>query len=342
MSLHRRSKAFGAVLAGYALVAAWITFVALANATPSSRNDRIVFLRLHENPARSEIVVANLAGGGERTVARAPRGFEDDQPDWASDGARVAFSRCPTGVTGRCGVVVVRADGTRRSRLSPDCQTAPPTCEDRFAPAWSPVRNALAFAREWGPVSNDQIKHSELFVADASGSGVRQLTHLTTTKPFSVGVGASAWSPDGRHLVFQVQNSARTTPANGRALFVINADGSGLHRLTPWSLNAGGGPDWSPDGKRILFRSVSAADHLRGDIYTIRPDGTELRRLTNLSPAHRVLLGSYSPNGRSIVLATDATAGVPDIHLMDADGTNLRRVTNSNSAEDSPDWGQPR
>ena len=32
----------------------------------------------------------------------------------------------------------------------------------------------------------------------------------------------------------------------------MNQDGSGLFQLTPWTLNAGARPDWSPDGKWIL------------------------------------------------------------------------------------------
>ena len=70
-------------------------------------------------------------------------------------------------------------------------------------------------------------------------------------------------SPDGKRLVFEVQNLSTADPPNRRAIFIVNVDGSGLRQLTDWSLNGGDHPDWSPDGKRILLlRAVS--DWARG------------------------------------------------------------------------------
>jgi Tol biopolymer transport system component len=60
------------------------------------------------------------------------------------------------------------------------------------------------------------------------------------------------FSPGGKQLVFTdvIEPSERN-----RALFLANVDGTGARRVTPWSLHAGDNPDWSPDGKWILFRS---------------------------------------------------------------------------------------
>jgi TolB protein len=100
-----------------------------------------------------------------------------------------------------------------------------------------------------------------------------------------------------------------TTNGSGcecRRLYVINADGSGLRPITPLSIRPGGRPDWSPDGTTILFRSHPGNDPsgLGANLYTVRPDGTRLRQLTHLPSSDRVLDGSYSPDGGSIVFAT--------------------------------------
>jgi Tol biopolymer transport system component len=77
------------------------------------------------------IVATNGDGGAERRITRAPRGYEDDQPDWSPDGTRLAFTRCPARADGRCHVFVVNAAGTRLTRLGPSCNGPLPSCEDR-------------------------------------------------------------------------------------------------------------------------------------------------------------------------------------------------------------------
>ena len=50
---------------------------------------------------------------------------------------------------------------------------------------------------------------------------------------------------------------------------MLDADGSNLRRITPLRLNAGN-PDWSPNGKRIVFNS-SYEGQAAVEIYTVRP-----------------------------------------------------------------------
>jgi len=129
---------------------------------------------------------------------------------------------------------------------------------------------------------------------------------------------------------------------------VVGVDGAGLRRVTPWALMAGDRPDWSPDGTRILFRTGSNREGGFGaNLYTVRPDGKGLQQVTHNKPSHRVLAGSYSPDGTSIVFsttdgATDPTLGLPDIFVIRADGTGMRPVTRSQSWDASPDWGPRR
>jgi TolB protein len=146
------------------------------------------------------------------------------------------------------------------------------------------------------------------------------------------------WSPNGRQLVFEVQHFESADPPNRRALFVVNVDGSGLRQLTPWSMNAGGRPDWSPDGKRILFRTVSTSNRHHGNLYTINPDGTGLRRLTNYPAPKTLLNGSFSPDGKWIALSRFTDGPYPSVYVMRADGRAVRRISSNVGIYDL-DWG---
>ena len=69
------------------------------------------------------------------------------------------------------------------------------------------------------------------------------------------------WSPDGTRIVFtqDVPNHASgkaSTFGPFPAVFVVDADGRNFHQVGPAALTA----DWSPDGARIVFESVSEVD----------------------------------------------------------------------------------
>ena len=281
--------------------------------------------------------IVNPDGTGARKLPHVP-GTEDDNPDWSPDGTRIAFERCSQT---NCEVWTARAGGTHATRIGPNCLAKPDaTCEDRSTPTWSPSGKQIAFGMGSKAVKNGVLQSAEIYVANANGTGMRQVTHMTANAPYSMDVNKPAWSPDGKRLVFEVQNLATADPPNRRAIFIVNVDGTGLRQLTDWSLNGGDHPDWSPDGKRILFRAVSTVERHRGNLYTIAPDGSTLTQLTRYPPK-TVLLGSFSPDGKWIVFSRFTDTAYPAIYVMRSDGTGLRRVTQDNITY-SPDWGPQR
>jgi Tol biopolymer transport system component len=311
--------------------------VTLAHATQHAANGRIAFQRflLQDHPLQTDIWTANADGTREQRITHAPHGFIDGEPDWSPDGRQIVFQRGPS-VDGPWTLWMIHADGAGLRRLTPRRGR----CLDESSPAFSPDGTEIAFE------CHDHTRGGEQFsiVIESTDGGNRRVAVRGSQ---SAGVGRPQFSPDGKRLVFDRQNIG-ARPKNGHATFVANVDGTGLRRVTPWSLRAGDHPDWSPDGRLILVRSDANGPDFKhqGNLYVIRADGTALRRLTHFGGAVQLLQnGSFSPDGTAIVFATTAgaaktrTADLPDVFTMRLDGTARARVTRAVNWDGSPDWG---
>jgi TolB protein len=328
--------------------------IGTAHATQAgTRNGEIVYqrYRLSDDPLWAELYVTNSAGSAIRRLTLAPRGFVDGAPDWSPDGSRVVFQRCATKAAGEmCAVWIVDADGTDAKRLTPSCAGAPTAlCPDDGQPSFTPDGRHVLLVRSTGgerhdSFGNDQIRTSAVLRVDLDG---RNAQVLTAMRNFSGDLLTPRLSPDGKQLAYVRWNSVFVPRKNRRAIFVSAADGSGARRITPWRSDLGGRLDWAPDGTRLLYQGGPGATVGRGqgNLFTVRPDGRDVRQLTHFAPGSGVLrLGSYSPDGRSIVFSTSIGAsaparGLPDLFVMAADGTSVRPVTRAPNWDGEPDWG---
>jgi len=157
--------------------------------------------------------------------------------------------------------------------------------------------------------------------------------------PFSGDLGYPVFSPDGKQLVFERTVSGFSKPAGKQAVFVMGADGSNPRRITPWAENDGDNPDWSPDGKWIIFHSHVDDPSHQSQIYLIHPDGTGRKQLTHFKDSTHVASSTFSPDGKWIAISKGPEGGNIDVYVMRLDGTNMRRVTHSKLWESAPDWG---
>jgi Tol biopolymer transport system component len=164
----------------------------------------------------------------------------------------------------------------------------------------------------------------ELFEADLAGGGLRRLTRAR-------GYDAEAsWSPDGRSIVFASNRHAfaaklspeeRTRleqdPAYFMDLYVMDAQGKRLRRLTD-TPGYDGGPFWSPDGRRIVWRRFSEQGD-SAEIFTMNADGGDVRQLTRLGALSWAPF--YHPSGAYVIFATNVH-GFDDfeLYLVDAEG----------------------
>jgi len=336
------------------VVAAALTVGALttlARATTPGRNGLIAFTRyrLQNAPIWSEIFVANADGSGVRRVSRSPVAVEDDQAQWSPDGNWIVFDRCTS--KGPCSLWLVRPDGSGQHRLSPTCRASRPSsvCGDDGGGSFAPDGKHLVFTHAWGRVKQtslgDEIEHSAIATMDLQG---KHLTIVRQLPPYAGDLQAPHISPNGKLMVFDRYNSAFASPKGGEALFISAASGGATRQLTPWRLSAGS-PDWSPDSKRLLFKqSIPRASELTPgtDLYTINVDGTGLRRVTNVGASHYVLAGSFSPDGSSIVYATDLDATTnphgntfADIDTIPLTGGTPTLVTHAANLDGWPTWG---
>jgi Tol biopolymer transport system component len=173
------------------------------------------------------------------------------------------------------------------------------------------------------------------------GSGKRRLARHAWVS--NVGDGSLAWSPDRRKLVFAAHLSRSAAPCDsycGKEIFVINADGSGLRRLTRNTV-ADIDPTWSPDGQKIAW----VQGHGTGaDVFVMNADGSDQHNLTP-KPGTR---GEprWSPDGRAILFTAVQAAQPPggsrpyrDVYVMNADGSRQRNLTHTPEAgEGAATW----
>ncbi|KAF5749053.1 DPP6 N-terminal domain-like protein [Tripterygium wilfordii] len=140
---------------------------------------------------------------------------------------------------------------------------------------------------KWVVFRSGRSGHKNLYIMDAVNGESASLSRLTEG-PWADTM--CSWSPNGDLIVFA---SDRDNPGSGSfGLYLIHPNGTGLKKL----LQSGSGgqtthPSFSPDGKTIVFTSdyggisaepISNPNHFRpdGEIFTIKVDGSDLKRLT--------------------------------------------------------------
>ena len=166
----------------------------------------------------------------------------------------------------------------------------------------------------------------ELYVKSAKTGTLRRLTNKR-------GYDAEgSYSPDGRWIVFTStrqayerqlteteQKQLDTDPSYFAEIYIMPADpdGSGPKRLTS-TPGYDGGPFFSPDGKRIIWRRFTE-DGLLADIYTMNLDGSDVRRLTDFGA---MSWAPYiHPSGQYAIFASNKLGFDNfELYMVDIDG----------------------
>ncbi len=140
-----------------------------------------------------------------------------------------------------------------------------------------------------------------------------------------------AYSPDGKQIVFcslrdafpleklskEDQRRYEMDPAWFGEIYIMDADGSNQRRLTNVP-GYDGGPFFSPDGKRIVWRRFDKSG-MHADVYTMKTDGSDVRRVTQFKSMSWAPF--YHPSGEYLVFTSNKLGFTNfELYIVDVDG----------------------
>jgi TolB protein len=188
-----------------------------------------------------------LESDGKIVRASTAGGTLNISPDWSPDGRRIVYA---SNASGNAELYILDLAQSRSVRLtnSPAIDTSP---------SWSSKGREIAF-------TSDRSGSPQIYVMDAEGLNVRR---VTTSDEYA---DAAAWSPKGDKIAYATRTGGKFDVA-----LIDVATGAAQHLTHGEGNNEN--PRWSPDGRHLVFASSRAGSY---DLYTMRADGTDVRRLT--------------------------------------------------------------
>jgi Tol biopolymer transport system component len=283
------------------------------------------------SPDGGTVIYEKVAFRPVRPLNKPLYGWDEDW-DYRHTDVFPALSRTgelvlPEKQLGNSSIVIMNPDGTnRRTIFDPARHGQDPAMLARglagaFAPAWSPDGQWVAFGlgvwfqeRRRGKATVMRVRRD--------GTGVEALTDGT------VHSGFPSYLADGERIVYRVWGE------EDKGLRILDLDSRTTQALTTEYDNL---PGWSPDGSRIVFTRKTSATNF--DVFTIRPDGTDLRRLTTsgTNDGHavwtadgRILFNTGMYGFRDEAALYDMTfQPYGQVMVMDADGSGRRLLTDS-------------
>jgi Tol biopolymer transport system component len=159
------------------------------------------------------------------------------------------------------------------------------------------------------------------------------------------GPDSPSWSPDGSMIAFTADTDA---PSHGPLLpptdvYVASLPGGAIRRVTTGRNVLY--PEWSPDGRWIVYSAVAEADDGRtAAIWIVHPDGTGATRLTHPADGAYDLAGPYNPRtgriaftrcAKPVLLSGGMEPDTCSVWTMNPDATGQRRLA---AESEQPQW----
>jgi len=228
---------------------------------------RIAFMSDRDNDKSDEyfaadIYVINLDGSGLINLTNQLANYQDLA--WSPNSLQLVFFARQIGEDQHNSELYrINADGSNLIQLTDDPKI-------NGSPVWSPDGLRIAF-------SYVEEGMSEIHLINADGSGRIPLTQYSIDQPTSD--FSPAWSPDGRRIVITSDQGG----SYNYSVYIMNADGSNVTRLTDSRIYDCLTPRWSPDGTQIAFSSFPKDDFYHKEIYLVNVNDT-LQQTGDLEP----------------------------------------------------------
>lgn len=245
------------------------------------------------------IYVMNADGSNSQKLT--PKGATDFVGVWSPDSQQIAFETLRE--DGSQAIYVMNADGGNRHALTQEQ-------DYQAVPAWSPDGKWIVYAA-FRDRSDDLLVVAS--VEDGQTWGLAVLNG---------GPAWPLWSPDGTQIVFTRYDNDTLN----NIIYSVNVANQQVYQITPNDMNSA--PlGWMPDGKHLLFTSISPNTTLAlPDAYVIDLNGEGLRRWREGNQLVNQV--SFSPDGNLISYAATGRGETNSkIYVMNADGSDLRRIT---------------
>lgn len=242
---------------------------------------RIRFARVIEGTSTSYVMNEDgTAAEPESSIAGLQVGL------WSPDGKKVLFRR-----QGAAGVFLANADGSDDVKLPFDAGNS----------AWSSDSRRIVFQAR--AIGADGRQNFDIFVYTVETGAVDNLVRHDAFD------GDPSFSPDGESILFVSDRDGNIE------IYRKHLTDETITRLTE---NPGHDsyPSFSPDGTLIVFNSDREGENT--DVYAMRPDGTGVRKITDLPSTESVGSSPWSPDGTKLLVVSNG-GGSENIYAMDFD-----------------------
>ena len=223
---------------------------------------------------------------------------------WSPDGKTVAFV---SNMSGRNNLWLVPAEGGWPMQLTV-------SDERQTSPSWSPDGKWIAYMSDY-----EGDEQWDIFLVSPKTG---QVVNLTNTREISE--ENPTWSPDGRYLAYIVKPKTSS-------VFEIDVYDTVMRDVK--HLTAGTAKDrmnvapiWSADGKFIVYTQVQSKE-TDSNVFLVDVSSAQSTLLTPHEGERTYSASDVSPNGKTVLITSNASNGYDNVGLLDVASKKIRWVT---------------